>query len=445
MNKTAKLIFLILLFFSCTKKEGLIKEGEKTEKTVVPSETVISYRDYSNIFYTNFLLFISNKSPINIQKNYLEALSNEFDTLSLYRKSKLDKAFSIYTAIMTNLKDEEEIAFINQRAGISLFKKGDFDSSFIILTNVIRLLETKKIKNDELYYYLALNYIYKNDLSTAFKFIKLSKPSILTLDSIAFNYLSAKIALWISNTNEAISYLNKAVNIDRKQFEDRYGEEALVVFKNIYKQGNAEIVKENFKISFDLPVIYNQNKNIEYFYEMPPIVSRPIISRFRTYITNVVSLQNKFYCFYEDFYFKNETNSYLLLTSIPIKNTTQIKGFQIKEIFFASSPFIITFDIVKRTVVETNIVSNMIFTNNIELTNSQRINLPFNYLWKIEKVEYNNDEYWDYLIIGLNKTNEIVYTMFDPAANKLSFIKTNHIKNYSSYLFISDKNVKLYE
>ncbi len=437
------MIFLTILILSCTKKESIVKEEkQKEEKAVIPS-TTISYREYNNIYYNNLLQFISNKVPTNINKVYLEALSNEFDHLSLYRKNKLDKAISIYSSL-TNL-NEEEATFINQRTGISIYKKGDFDSSFNILTNVFAQLEKQKIRNDELYYYLALNYIYKNNIETALKLIKLSKPSVLTIDSMGFNYLVAKLSLWNNNTNEATVYLNKAINIDKKLFEKRYGEEATTIFKNIYKENKTENNKETFKILFDLPAIYNQNKNIEYFYNMPSIVSRPVINRFRTYITNVISLQNKFYCFYEDLYFKNETNSFLLVTAIPSKNTTSIKGMQIKEIFFATTPFIITFDIVKKTIVETNIVSNMIITNNIELTNSERITLPFNYLWKIEKVEFNNDEFWDYLIIGLNKTNEIVYTIFDPKANKLNLIRTNYIKNYNSYLFISNNNIKLFE
>lgn len=443
MTKTKKFIFLTILVFSCTKKESIVKEEkQKEEKIVIPS-TTISYREYNNIYYNNLLLFISNKVPANINKLYFEALSNEFDHLSLYRKNKLDKAISIYSSL-TNL-NEEEATFIKQRTGISIYKKGDFDSSFNILTNVFSQLEKQKIRNDELYYYLAINYIYKNEIDKALKFIKLSKPSVLTIDIMGFNYLIAKLSLWNNNTNEAITYLNKAINIDKKLFEKRYGEEATTIFKNIYKEKKTENNKETFKIVFDLPAIYNQSKNIEYFYDMPSIVSRPVINRFRTYITNVISLQNKFYCFYEDFYFKNETNSFLLLTAIPSKNTTSIKGMQIKEIFFATTPLLLTFDIVKKTIIQTNIVSNLIITNNIELTNSNRITLPFNYIWKIEKVALNNDDYWDYLIIGLNKTNEIVYTIYDPYLDKLSLIKTNYIKTYNSYLIISDNNVKLFE
>ncbi|MCX7820619.1 MAG: hypothetical protein N2258_02970 [Brevinematales bacterium] len=436
------IIFILIIVFGCGKKESVMREEKiKEEKTTLPS-SVVSYREYNNKFYLGLMSFVSNKITPSIDKSYLEALSNEFDTFSLYRKNKLDKAVSLYKDIITNLKEEEEINFINQRIGISLYKKGEFDNSFSILNNVLLSLEKEKIRNDELYYYLSLLNLYRNDLEVAYKLIKLSKSSLLTLDNIGLNYLTAKIALWLSNTNEAVTHLNKAINFDKKQFEKRYDEEATVIFKNLYKSEKEEN-KESYKITFDLPAFYNQSKNIEYFYEMPSIISRPIINRYRTYITNVISLQNKFYCFYEDFYFKNETNSYILLTAMPVKNISRIKEMQAKELFYATTPLVITFDITKKTVIETNIVSNLITTNNIELTNSQRVNLPFVYLWKTEKIEFNNDEYWDYLIIGLNKTNEIVYAIFDPKVNGLTFVVTNYIRKYDSYLFVYDKNIKL--
>ncbi len=444
MKYKLPLIFIIIFVFSCGKKE-IVKETSipgKKEKPAIVTPPSASLKEYNNKFYENLILFISKNNITNKLPLYMETLSNEFDTFTIYRKNRLDKAIENYQKMLIDITNDEEKIFIKQRIGISLYKKGEYEKSFDILTNVLVWLNENKIRNDEIYYYISLHHILRNDLKSAISFLKLSKPSILTVDGMGYNYLLAKLFLWSNSTNEAQSYLNKSINIDKKQFENRYGEEAKILFKNLYvKEEKGK--DETFKISLDLPYIFNNIKKIEYYYELPDIVSRPTISRFRNFITNQISLQNKFYCFYEDYYFKNETNSFFLITALPIQNKVTAKELQSKDIYFATTPIIILFDIVKKKVIETNIVSNLILTNNIEITNSQRIDLPFNYLWKIEKVEYNNDEFWDYLIIGINKSNQISYVIFDPASNQFLVKRTNNIERNNESIIVSKNKIEV--
>ncbi|MGC8764332.1 MAG: tetratricopeptide repeat protein [Brevinematia bacterium] len=457
MKKKLSLALILLAILSCGKKE--IKPEEqisrgKIEKQIESKEPT-KKGDYNNIYYLQFLSFLSNKHLyINLDlstnlKNYHSALSNEFEINSLSRRKNLETAISNYTELIKSLSNTEEINFIYQRIGICKYKNGDFKEAYKILSEVYFSNEKNMIDNEELKFYLALSLLaFKKDATTAYTLLSSSEPHISTLPPPNLYYALAKVSLLAQKTNEAKAYLNKSISAGKDLFSKKYRDEALLIFKDDIPKDSISLKsftkkdkEEIFKININLPLIYNELRDLSYFYEMPAILYRPSIALFRDMITNSVVLKNRYYCFYEDIYFKNESYFRLLICGIPANIRVSDKKMGIKDTYFVSDSLLLLANIETNYVI-TNILepnSISVLTNEIQTTNCTKINLPFKYLWKIEKVEANNDDYWDYLFIGINATNEMVLALFDVKKESFIGIITNNIGK-ASFSILINKN-----
>ncbi len=439
-------LFLIILL-GCAKKE--VKQEIKEIKVKIPPgeekkiEPTFVSKNYQNRCYLQFLSFLSNRyNNFELDENFVASLSDEFEINELSRRKSIDRAISNYTELIKNISIPEEKNFINQRIGICKYKNGDFGSAYSILNEVYFRNKKEGIENEELNFYLALSYLsFKKDVLMAYEFLKSSSPHITTLPALDFYYLLSKVALWSGKTNEAKSYLNKAISIDKEVFMKKYKDTVFVFFQDekFSVNGISNNKKmEIFRIDFNLPIIYNEVNELLYFCEMPALVSKPSITRFRDLITNSVILRNRYYCFYEDLFFKGDTNFNILISGIPVFLNITNKLPSEKTKYVVSDPLILLVSVnssyINTNNEETNLANQI--TNDI-LTNVLRIALPFKYLWKVEKVEANNDEYWDYFFVGINKTNEIVFSIFDVAINNFTVVITNNIKSSDAYILIN--------
>lgn len=455
------IVVFSLLISACARKE-ISKVSSPVSLTAQPSI------HYVTPYYRDFITFLSNSkyhlgvSYVTTNTLYFVSLTNEFAFFSLDREKRILEAINGYSNILSSITDEEEITFFRQRIGVSYYKLKNYDASYKMLSQIYSWMVSNGRVDNELFYYLALlNLTFKKDAQNALKFLTDSEPFVSTLEAMDYYYFCTRVALLAGKKEEARKFFRKAYSIDRGMFKKKYGDEVSYYFpeeeffseksdnKNLEKLilENRRRKLETFTIELNLSPLFEKERDILYFYSLPASVYRPYIRDYREIFSKFVTNNREFYsaafCFYND-RLDNDKYSYLLVLGSLSPLLRKSKSLPAKETRIIRCPAIIFVGFeTNLSVIETNTqyVSNSILTNVQILTNVSSIILPFEYLWKIQKIELNNDEYWDYLFVGINnKKNEAVFSVLDGKTLSIAYTFTNNIDSYRARLYIQDVN-----
>gem|GEM_PF-5987304 len=452
MKKNFLFFLIIIVAFSCARKEIERPEEKKVELKRIQQA-------YKNPYFYTMYSFLSN---INFQKNlayitenriFLSALSNEFDVLTLSRKENINNAISNYLKILMVASNEEETNFIKQRIAICNYKLSNYSEAAKFLFEVFSWAKNNSVTDNELFYYLSLISLgVRNEAKMAYDFIKLSKPSIATLKPLDFYYFYGKLALFAGDTNEARVNLKKAIALNREEFIKKYYREAKYYFNEIMGEINGtqniqdriffnqKNKKETFIISLELPPLFDSSQDLLYFYNYLRPLRKTSIRNYPAFImktiTNSQKIAQRFECYYDENLKNQAKGSYFMLVGLPVYFQQKILDLKPKDVLLVSLPYILFFSSEVSNVVTMENSNNP--TSNIILTNVRAMKLPFNYLWKYQKVEVNNDEFWDYIFIGINEKNQIVISILDGKTLYLASTFTNNIETSKVKIYIQD-------
>ncbi len=482
LRKYTSFIFLFLLFISCTPhavKGELPPHSELTKELIQNQEKQLVTLQSTNLYQINYEIFRLNlltslsRPYTNIDPSYLRALQNEFDHFALDPKENLNEALKTYADLI--LKDPSETnIFLLQRAGVVYFKLGIYSRASSFLAKCLLSGE----QNPELFYYKALLSAYHDhDYRTAAWYLKripANKTIIPAQDILYFqgkmeeeqgNFAAAErfylSAIQDSPSRFYILYdiLPFYVKWDKMSQAGKYISDSFAYLTSLsnnqynlkaYRQKmeyNASFAKNNLRYQFKIESPYNYFPNLYMFMRSPGLAAKRLSDSLVLPVNEQKNTRADvlMYLTMEDLYDAPDTTGLVIIAG----------GLSITNFRYAKKRL---YTPVTKHFFYTNVVALMsptnqyfVITNHSRSTNHPEYivtnidnalykqTLKFKYYMDNQKFDVDGDSNWDYLIFGINNSNQIGMSIFYPALRKTETYMFP-LTRYNAELYVDDIN-----
>jgi hypothetical protein len=466
---------LFFVLFSCGKA-AIQKETE-----------LLKTRGKEGHFFQNYQLFRNNLEKFVPVKysftnlDYFTALSNEFvlDTLYSFSFPKeksistgLSNAIAAYEKLLKDYPDEAD--FLYQRIGICHYKNENYRQAY----STILLALSLGAANSEIYFYQSLLFLnYKKDPKNALESLKRAKNDELFINRQ--DYLAFQAFLYNNSGggNQALTAYWEAKSLNPVRFYENYDllplylEKGKIEEAKSYAQESWKILSQSKtpyyrlkacqqKIRFnqlsgaetavfdlDLSDVFNYYHNILYFY-------KPVFPIRREKSKDLeIPLQEKkkasadkvYYSFFEDYSEWSNTSEIFLLEGVfdstSVGNSFPKLSPPVSKYIIANSTALLlsptnVFVILTNSFLPTNSRSYII-SNQSNLIYSQA--LDCNYYFAAQRFSVDQDQVWDYILVGFDAANRLKIFVFYPDKRKWDKFQYS-IESSSAKVVVQDIN-----
>lgn len=403
-------------------------------------------------------------TPYTITDNTLfTAFSNEFYTGLMNPAPSLTNAANLYLSLTNRYTND--LGFIFTRAAACLIQISDYRSAGMLLNRSLM----SGYDSDETFYYKAqISAYYETNYATALFYAKQIKPKYLYTNPQDFAYFLADLYLLGGDNRRAIAAYNDAIAIAPGRFyilfdltpvyismeewglADSYSADSFRYLVSLdkpefrikaYRQRielNRAMRQPTWNYRFDLAAGFDLYPNLFYFLPNQIYIKRLLSSAIVLPVKEKKETRNdeNYYPTYESVVDFNDGTGYFLTAG----RMTYTNDLLVRVLG--------TYCPTSRLYYQTNVAILMTPTNTYRAITNR--NLPTNSPYRVQTVESNgidverldfrywittdrfdadSDRQWDFVILGYNKTNDVVVSVYYPSkysAEYFHFTMTRH-------------------
>ncbi len=462
-----------LTVLSCAKKPVM---GELPSHTDIASDSVSANeqrvdreRILTNTLEYQYNIFRINQAQYSTKpytlsdEVFFTALSNEFDDDSMDRSNSLSSAAQVYLSLTNRYTNEA--AFLYVRAAACYFQLGDYGS----VNKWLNLGMMSGYASDEVYYQKAqLLAYYQTNFETALFYAKQIKPKYLYVHPQDFYYFLGDLYRLTGDFRKAAASYKEAVNLAPDRFYILY--DLVPAYLSMNETGMAQDycnASFNYLTSLDQPDLrlkaYRQcidlnralrvptwtyDFNLSEGYDLFPdlfyfLPNKIYIKRLLTSNLMLPVKEKKerrydevYYPTYEDVVdFNGGTGYFLTAGRMSYTNDLLLKVLDIycptSRLYYQTNVAILmtptnVYLSITNTAVPTN--SDM-YVQTVESNGIDVEPLDFDYYITTDKFDVDGDRQWDFIVLGYNKTNDVVVSVYYPSrygAEYYHFTMTRH-------------------